>query len=153
VILLNKTRRYQRQLGFTFLEIIVVVAILGMLATVLIVNYSSRTKDTQIQAAQLGIKNLSSALELYKLDNGFYPTTEQGLKALLEKPTSAPEPKKWKQYIESMPRDPWNNDYVYIQPGNKKDFDLYSKGPDGIESEEDDITNWVKDKDKNSPSP
>ena len=94
------------------------------------------------------LQNIVNALEMYKLDNGFYPTTEQGLRALYEKPSTTPEPKKWKQYIEVIPKDAWGLDFVYIQPGNHKDFDLFSKGPDGIEDEENDITNWLKDKEK-----
>ncbi len=140
---------YTLQKGFTFLEVIVVVAILVLLATIVIVNYSGRMKQAKIDACKMQISEISKALELYRIDNGFYPTTDQGLKALVEKPDTEPIPKKWKKpYMDEIPKDPWGNEYVYIYPGShKKNFDLFSYGPDGVESE-DDITNWKKEKEE-----
>jgi general secretion pathway protein G len=135
----------QAQGGFTFLEVMVVVAILALLAAIIIPRFTGRAEDAKIKSCQMQIAEISKALELYKLDNGFYPTTEQGLKALYERPETEPEPKKWKeQYVDSIPKDPWEGEFVYIQPGNYRDFDLYSMGPDGQESE-DDIKNWTKE--------
>jgi general secretion pathway protein G len=135
----------QRSRGFTFLEILVVVAILLLIATIAVISYGGHLKDAKIKKATLDISEISKALYIYQMDNGFYPTTEQGLKALVEKPDSEPEPKHWKEYIQDViPKDPWGNDYVYVQPGTHKDFDIYSWGPDGVEGNEDDITSWVK---------
>lgn len=136
-------KNYKRLKGFTFLEVIVVVAILILLATLIIPRFAGRVDQAKKDKALLQVNEMSKALELYRLDNGFYPTTDQGLKALTEKPDSDPIPKKWKRYMDSVPTDPWENEYQYIQPGVHKDFDLFSYGPDGIESD-DDIKNWVK---------
>ncbi|MFP4496874.1 MAG: type II secretion system major pseudopilin GspG [Vulcanimicrobiota bacterium] len=138
----------RKQKGFTFLEIIVVVAILLLLATIVVVNYGGRMEQAKIDKATIQISELSKALELYRIDNGFYPSTDQGLDALKEEPDSDPEPKKWKEYLDTVPRDPWDNEYIYIQPGTHKNFDLFSYGPDGVESE-DDITNWNKEDEEN----
>ena len=144
--------------GFTFLEIMVVVLILGILAGLIIPRFVGRAEDARKTKAAVQIRELMKALELYKLDNSLYPSTEQGLEALVEKPTGEPEPKKWKQYLDKVPLDPWKNKYIYICPGadhrKVKDdsdefdsnlqytrFDLMSLGPDGIESE-DDIKSW-----------
>lgn len=147
---LNKAVLKKRNIrGFTFLEVIVVVAILILLATIVIVNYSGRVKQANYDAAKLQINEISKALEIYKIDNGFYPTTEQGLKALVEKPEVEPIPKKWREsYMDSVPKDPWGNEYVYIYPGShEKNFDLFSYGEDGVESE-DDVVNWNKEEDE-----
>jgi len=149
---LNKSRR-----GFTFLEIMVVVLILGILAGLIIPRFVSRAEDAKKTKAAVQMRELMKALELYKLDNGVYPSTEQGLQALVEKPTGDPEAKKWKQYLDKVPQDPWRNDYIYICPGlnhtknpdedNPESsnlyfrFDLISLGPDGKESD-DDIKSW-----------
>lgn len=144
--------------GFTFLEIMVVVLILGILAGLIIPRFVGRAEDARKTKAVVQMREIMKALELYKLDNGVYPSTEQGLEALVEKPTGDPEPKKWKQYMDKVPMDPWKNKYTYICPGldrrtTKDDseeyesnllynrFDLTSLGPDGVESE-DDIKSW-----------
>jgi general secretion pathway protein G len=98
----------------------------------------------------MDIKALDNALDMYKLDNHRFPTTEQGLDALVNKPTSSPEPKSYRKdgYIKDLPQDPWGNDYMYINPGthNSSRYDLYSLGPDGEDGTDDDIGNWKKDK-------
>jgi general secretion pathway protein G len=116
----HQTNRRRRQSGFSFLEIIVVVAILSLLATLVVVNVAGNKAQADIDAARLQITEYSKALELYKIDNGFYPTTEQGLDALIEEPQTEPRPRRWKPYLNTdiIKRDPWGNHFVYIQPGN-----------------------------------
>jgi len=135
--------------GFTLLEIIVVVFILSLLAAIVAPRIIGRTDDARIAEAKVQIKNFETALKLFKLDNGFYPSTEQGLEALLEKPTTGRIPQKYREggYLEQrrIPLDPWGNPYVYISPGVYGDFDLLSLGADGKEGGEDkdaDIKNW-----------
>ncbi len=136
--------------GFTMIEIMLVVIIIGILAAMVLPNLSGRSDQARIAAAKADIEaNLSSALDLYELDNGSYPTSEQGLKALLENPSSDEE-SKWKgPYLKKkkIPLDPWGQEYVYESPGthNTKEYDLSSLGKDGVEGK-DDITNWVEDK-------
>ena len=130
--------------GFTLIEIMIVVVILGLLATLVGPNIIDKPRQARVIKAQMQIKNFESALKLFKLDNGIYPSTEQGLAALRKKPSSSPVPPKWKgPYIKKTPKDPWGNPYIYLCPGvhNTEDYDLFSYGPDGIESS-DDIVNW-----------
>ena len=133
--------------GLTLVEILLVVIIIGVLAAMVIPNLAGRGEEARLAAAKTDIDaNLSVALDMYELDNGRFPTTAQGLKALVQEPTEAPVPKKWNgSYLKkkAVPKDPWGNDYVYVAPGknNKEDYDLSSLGPDGVGSE-DDITNW-----------
>ena len=135
--------------GFTLLEIIVVVFILGLLAAIVAPKIIGRTDDARIAEAKVQIKNLETALKLFKLDNGFYPATEQGLAALVEKPTMGQIPQKYREggYLEQkkIPFDPWNNPYIYISPGLHGDFDIASLGADGREGGEGkdaDILSW-----------
>jgi general secretion pathway protein G len=135
--------------GFTLLEIIVVVFILSLLAAIVAPKIIGRTDDARIKAAQVQIKNLETALKLFKLDNGFYPSTEQGLDALVEKPTNGQIPQKYREegYLEQkrVPLDPWGNPYIYISPGLHGDFDIISYGADGKEGGEGkdaDIQSW-----------
>lgn len=135
--------------GFTLLEIIVVVFILSLLAAIVAPKIIGRTDDARIAEAKVQIKNLETALKLFKLDNGFYPGTEQGLAALFEKPTTGQIPQKYREggYLEQkkVPLDPWGNNYVYISPGLNGDFDIISYGADGKEGGEGkdaDIKNW-----------
>ncbi len=143
-ILLDKTKR-----GFTLIEIMLVVIILGVLVAMVAPSLFGRSEQAKVAAARVDIEsNLATALDLYELDNGHYPTTEQGLKALNEKPTTAPEPSNWNgPYLKrkKIPLDPWKKEYQYISPGlhNKEEYDLFSYGSDGIESD-DDIVNWTK---------
>jgi general secretion pathway protein G len=141
--------------GFTFIEIMVVVAILAILAALVVPRIMGRTDDAKRTAAKVQIRNIEGALQLYKLDNGVYPTTEQGLKALIEKPSVGVVPKKWKigGYLPKLPEDPWGNPYKYISPvqrGDQRiDYEITSLGTDGEvggEGVNADITNWNLDK-------
>lgn len=135
--------------GFTLIEIMVVIVILSMLAILVGPKIIGRTDDAKIADAKIQIKNLETALKLYKLDNGVYPSTEQGLEALVEKPAAGVIPKNYREggYLENkrVPRDPWDNDYVYLSPGEHGDYDLYSQGADGVrggEKNDADIESW-----------
>ncbi|MBP9854961.1 MAG: type II secretion system major pseudopilin GspG [Candidatus Omnitrophica bacterium] len=133
--------------GFTLVEILLVVVIIGILAAMVVPNIAGRGESARNGAARADIDaNLSAALDMYELDNGKYPTTEQGLKALLSAPTTSPVPEKWAgPYLKKkrLPKDPWGEDYVYISPGvqNTDSYDLSSLGDDGVESD-DDVRNW-----------
>jgi general secretion pathway protein G len=135
--------------GFTLLEIIVVVFILSLLAAIVAPKIIGRTDDARIAEGKVQIKNFETALKLFKLDNAFYPSTEQGLSALIEKPTTGQVPEKYREggYLEQrkIPADPWGNPYIYISPGVYGDFDLISYGADGKEGGEGkdaDIKSW-----------
>ncbi len=130
--------------GFTLIELLLVVVIIGILAAIVVPKLTGRTEEARITKAKGDLKTFRTVLDAYEVDNGRYPTTEQGLAALLVKPASAPEPKNWKgPYIRGLevPRDPWGNEYVYVYPGqiNPQDYDLYSLGPDGQPGTEDDV--------------
>ncbi len=127
--------------GFTLIEIMVVVIILGILAGLVLPRFMGRTEEARRTKAKIQIENLESALKIYKLDNGVYPTTEQGLEALVQKPAVGFVPKNWREggYLEKgkIPLDPWGRPYVYLSPGVKtRDFDLKSLGADGEEGGE-----------------
>jgi len=135
--------------GFTLIELMVVIIILGILAMWVAPKIMSRPGEARQVKALLDIQNLENALKLYKLDNGIYPTTEQGLQALVEKPETGTIPKKWKAggYLEKgkVPKDPWGNEFIYLSPGLKGDIDIISYGLDGVpggEEENKDINNW-----------
>ena len=135
--------------GFTLIELMVVIVILSLLAVLVGPKIIGRTDDAKIADAKVQIKNLETALKLYKLDNGNYPTTEQGLAALVTKPTVGQIPKNYKAegYLENknVPKDPWGNDYLYLSPGEHGDFDLSSLGADGArggEGKNADISSW-----------
>ncbi len=119
--------------GFTLIEIMVVVVIMGILAALIVPKLMGRTDDARIIAAKQDIATLMQALKLYKLDNQRYPTTEQGLQALIEKPTSGPAANGWKTggYLDKLPNDPWGNPYQYLSPGIKGEIDVFSLGADG----------------------
>ena len=135
--------------GFTLIELLVVILILGLLAGIVgprLFGHTDRAKQTK---ARVQIENLSSALKMYKIDNGRYPTTEQGLDALVNEPQGADAPKNWKKggYLtkKQVPKDPWDNDYVYLSPGVNDDFDISSYGEDGAAGGEEldkDINSW-----------
>ncbi len=144
-------RRFRNsEKGFTLIELMVVIAILSMLAILVVPKIVGHSDDAKITDAQVQIRNLETALKMYKLDNGDYPTTEQGLQALLTMPATPPTPKKYREggYLESknIPTDPWGNDYIYLSPGEHGDYDLYSFGPDGARGGEGkkaaDIESW-----------
>jgi len=139
----------RRQAGFTLIEIMVVVVILGILAAFVVPNIMGKPDEARMVKAQQDIRALESALNLYKLDNFYYPTTQQGLESLVTKPSGEPEARNYKAggYIKSVPKDPWGNPYQYLQPGVKNsDFDLFSLGADnrpGGEGPAADVGNWA----------
>ena len=135
------------QRGFTLLEVMVVVVILGILAALVVPKIIGRPDEARVIAAKQDIASLMQALKLYRLDNQRYPTTEQGLQALLEKPTTTPIPLNWKQggYIERLPKDPWGNPYQFLNPGVHGEIDVFSYGADGApggEGNDADIGSW-----------
>ena len=121
--------------GFTLIEIMVVIVIMGIMAAMVVPKIMSRTDDARIAAARYDIATLKKTLDLYKLDNHRYPTTAQGLQALLVKPVTGPIAVGWKPggYVDKLPRDPWGNDYQYLSPGTRDEVDVYSFGADGRE--------------------
>lgn len=119
--------QYQR--GFTLLEIMVVVVILGILATLVVPKIMSRPEEARIIKAKQDILAIQNAMELYKLDNGFYPTTDQGLAALVTKPNTQPVPAQWQSYLASIPRDPWGQNYQYLNPGSHAEIDIFTQRP------------------------
>lgn len=140
-----RTLRHQR--GFTLIEIMVVVVILGILAAVVVPRIMDRPDDARITKAKQDIRVLEAQLNLYKLDNYVYPSTQQGLEALVSKPGGEPEPRNYRSggYIKTLPRDPWGNPYQYLNPGTRGEFDLFSLGADnqpGGEGAASDIGNW-----------
>ncbi len=133
------------QAGFTLIELMVVLLIIGVLAALIVPNVLDRADDARVTAAKTDVSNLMQALKLYKLDNQRYPTAEQGLTALLTKPTSAPVPPNWKSYLDLLPNDPWGKPYVYLNPGDKGEVDVMSLGADGQpggEGKNADIGSW-----------
>lgn len=130
-----KAFRSPRASGFTLIEIMVVITILGILAALIVPRVVGRTDDARIAAARQDIASVMQALKLYRLDNGRYPSTEQGLQSLITKPTTEPIPNNWKQggYLErsSVPKDPWGHPYQYLNPGLRGEIDVFSFGADG----------------------
>lgn len=144
-----KNMKLTNESGFTLIELLVVIVVLGLLAGMIAPKIMGRADDAKIVRAKGDIQSLSTALDMYKLDSGIYPDTEQGILALVEAPTSGTMPKKWKTggYLQKrkVPKDPWGNDYVYICPGANGDYDISSYGADGISGGEDndkDINSW-----------
>ena len=135
--------------GFTFIELMVVMVILGILATLIVPRIMGRPEEARRLKAKIQIESIETALKLYKLDNGYYPTTEQGLEALVEAPMVGRLPMSWREggYLEKgkVPKDPWKNEYIYLCPGVQGDCDLSSYGPDGEpggEGKDADINSW-----------
>jgi len=148
-LLFKKIARQNSDRGFTLLEIIVVVFILSLLVTIVAPRIIGRTDDARVTGAKIQIRNFETALKLFKLDNGFYPDTQEGLDALIEKPATGRIPQKYKEggYLEQkkISPDPWGNPYLYVSPGLHGDFDIISYGGDGKEGGEGtdaDIKNW-----------
>lgn len=144
---MNKPFTRAAQRGFTLLEIMVVIVILGLLVAVVAPNVLQNQDKAMVEKARADIAVLEQALDMYKLDNHVYPTTDQGLQALVKAPNLSPKPKNYRSdgYIKRLPEDPWGNPYLYIQPGEHGRYDLYSTGADGEEGGEDlagDIVNW-----------
>ncbi|MBL7174351.1 MAG: type II secretion system major pseudopilin GspG [Desulfobacteraceae bacterium] len=138
--------------GFTLIEIMVVIIILGILVAYIAPKFMGRAEEARRTAARVQMESIETTLKLYKLDNGYYPTTEQGLQALVEPPTVGQLPRAWREggYLEKgrVPKDPWKNDYVYLSPGLHGDYDLISYGNDGEpggEGENADVNNWEQE--------
>ena len=123
--------RRRVQQGFTLIELMVVLLIIGVLAALIVPNVLDRADDARVTAAKTDVNNLMQALKLYRLDNQRYPSAEQGLQALLTKPTVVPIPPNWKSYLDLLPNDPWGKPYVYLNPGVKGEVDVMSLGADG----------------------
>ena len=133
------------QQGFTLIELMVVLVIIGVLAALIVPNVLDRADDARVTAAKTDIANLTQALKLYKLDNQRFPTAEQGLQALVSKPTANPVPANWRPYIDKLPADPWNRPYLYMNPGLRGEVDVLSFGANGQaggEGKDADIGNW-----------
>jgi len=148
----RRKKHINREAGFTLIELMVVIVILGLLAGLILPRFIGQSDTAKQQAARTQMALLQSALKLYKLDNGSYPSTEQGLKALVEPPAVGNLPKNWRKggYLEKgkVPKDPWKNDFLYVCPGSHGDFDITSLGADGEPGGEDadmDINNWDVD--------
>ena len=143
----RRALRPGRQTGFSLIEIMVVVVILGILAALVVPQVMSRPEQAKVTVAKGDIKAVAAALDMYKLDNFAYPSTQQGLEALVNKPSGNPQPKNWNRdgYLKRLPKDPWGNEYQYLSPGTRGQFDLYSFGADGKPGGSDlnaDIGNW-----------
>jgi general secretion pathway protein G len=140
-----RLRRRRAQGGFTLIELLLVVVIIGILAAIVVPKLTGRSEDARKAAAVADMNNMRTALSMYEVDNGKYPTSDQGLQSLLQKPGGAPEPKNWKgPYLQNMteiPKDPWGNPYLYSCPGSKNPtgYDLLSLGSDGAPGTPDDV--------------
>ena len=131
--------------GFTLIELMVVLVIIGVLAALIVPNVLDRADDARVTAAKTDIANIVQQLKMYRLDNQRYPTAEQGLQALVAKPTGGPVPGNWKPYLEKLPNDPWGRPYQYLNPGIKGEIDVMSFGADGQsggEGKDADIGSW-----------
>jgi general secretion pathway protein G len=131
--------------GFTLIELMVVLLIIGVLAALIVPNVLNRADDARVTAAKTDVNNLMQALKMYKLDNQRYPTGEQGLQALLTKPSTSPVPPNWKSYLDQLPNDPWGRPYVFLNPGIRGEVDVMSFGADGQsggEGNDADIGSW-----------
>ena len=131
--------------GFTLIELLVVLVIIGVLAALIVPNVLSRADEARVTAAKTDVNNLMQALKLYRLDNQRFPTAEQGLQALVAKPTAGPAPANWKPYLDKLPNDPWGHPYQYVNPGVKGEVDVFSFGADGRsggEGNDADIGSW-----------
>lgn len=141
----TKQSRPNAQRGFTLIELMVVLAIIGVLAALIVPNVLGRADDARVTAAKTDVGNLIQALKLYKLDNMRFPTAEQGLQALVTKPATDPVPTNWKPYLDKLPSDPWGRPYQFLNPGIKGDVDVLSLGADGQpggEGNNADIGSW-----------
>jgi general secretion pathway protein G len=137
----------QIQKGFTLLEVMVVIVILGIIASMVVPNLMGNQEQAARQKVVVDIQQLESALDMYRLRNGFYPTTEQGIESLVTAPTTQPAPRSFPEggFIRRLPKDPWSEDYIMVSPGQLGRIDVYSKGPDRVAGTDDDIGNWNLD--------
>lgn len=144
---MSKQFSWRGQRGFSLIEIMVVVIIIGLLASIVAPAVLNRADDARIQKVHADFRNIQTALKLYRIDNFVYPSSEQGLEALIERPTIAPVPRNWRQggYLEELPRDPWGNPYQYLSPGESREYDIYTLGADGVsggDGQNADISVW-----------
>ena len=142
-------KQQRQQQGFTLIEVMVVLVILGILATLVVPRIMGRPDEARVIAAKQDINSIGQALKLYRLDNHAYPSTDQGLQALVTKPAGPPVPPNWKTsgYLDRLPKDPWGNEYKYLNPGvhNSNDVDIFSLGADGAaggEGNDADVGSW-----------
>lgn len=141
-----------KQKGFTLLEVMVVIVILGIIASMVVPNLLGNKEVADQQKAMVDIQQLENVLDMYRLRNGFYPTSEQGLTALVQAATSQPVPRAFPEggFIKRLPKDPWGEDYILVSPGQVGRIDIFSKGPDRTAGSDDDIGNWAADTDGNN---
>ena len=135
----------RRERGFTLIELMVVLVIIGVLAALIVPNVLDRADDARVTAARTDVNNLVQALKLYRLDNQRYPTGEQGLEALVRKPTAGTVPPNWRPYLDKLPNDPWGRPYQYVNPGVRGEVDVFSFGADGQpggEARDADVGSW-----------
>ena len=141
----KRNRQSPLQRGFTLIELMVVLVIIGVLAALIVPNVIGRADDARVTAARTDVNNLMNALKMYRLDNQRYPTSEQGLQALVTRPTTGPAAPNWKPYVDKLPNDPWGRPYQYVNPGIKGEVDVLSLGADGQpggEGNDADIGSW-----------
>jgi general secretion pathway protein G len=142
--LIRNPNQFRRRAGFTLIELLLVLVILGILAAIVVPKFAGRTEEARKTAAQTQISSFGTALDAFEVDNGYYPKGKAGLMDLVQPPRDA---QSWKgPYLKEVPKDPWNNDYIYEFPGrrNANSYDLSSGGPDGKPGSDDDVTNWKK---------
>jgi len=138
-------RVIRRAAGFTLIELMVVLVIIGVLAALIVPNVLDRADDARVTAARTDVNRLMQSLKLYKLDNQRFPSSDQGLQALVTRPTAGPAAPNWKPYIDKLPNDPWGRPYQYANPGVKGEIDVYSFGADGViggEGKDAEIGSW-----------
>ena len=145
---MKQTKR--RQAGFSLIEILVVLVIIGLLAGIVAPNLIGEVGRAEKKRVETDFRSIETALKIYRLDNFTYPTSEQGLAALVEQPTLDPVPRNWRRYLDEEPLDPWGRPYLYLSPGENGEFDIYTLGADGVsggDGANEDIGNWKTDQD------